>query len=295
MGMGIGSGYMFQTTAASEVITDHVGERGPNLGATAGLAKANFNTLTEKYGLDHRAAAIQSSEQLTQVIIPSIGKSGCNEIYDQARGLGQLATVIKYQREIRNAALDVFAELYPRCASGEEARIALDSNRQQGYKDRLDAELDRMDALPAWKAVADARAYEKDRSYGGKINNFGLAGAMLGLLEAQFYVFASKGHSNSENGNETVEELSQSLNPIYQREGMAGLIRHCSSTAQRGSLDWAPVFEKAFRKVFDRLEKDYTDNGTFNPNHNYTTISGPNMWNVLDSIRKLRPENRRAA
>ena len=42
----------------------------------------------------------------------------------------------------------------------------------------------------------------------------------------------------SEAFNETVEELTQSLMPLFAKNGMDWMYANCSTTAQRGALDW---------------------------------------------------------
>ncbi len=65
-----------------------------------------------------------------------------------------------------------------------------------------------------------------------------LMGAIQGLLSAQYEVLRAHGHSPSEAFNETVEELTQSLMPLFAENGMDWMYANCSTTAQRGALDW---------------------------------------------------------
>ncbi|MDR0961273.1 MAG: ketol-acid reductoisomerase, partial [Mediterranea sp.] len=65
-----------------------------------------------------------------------------------------------------------------------------------------------------------------------------LMGAIQGLLLAQYEVLREHGHSPSEAFNETVEELTQSLGPLFAQKGMDWMYANCSTTAQRGALDW---------------------------------------------------------
>ncbi|GIW64316.1 MAG: hypothetical protein KatS3mg092_0249 [Patescibacteria group bacterium] len=50
--------------------------------------------------------------------------------------------------------------------------------------------------------------------------------------------------------NETVEELTQSLIPLIAEKGMDWMYANCSTTAQRGALDWKGKFKKAVMPVF---------------------------------------------
>src|SRR3546814_19156651 len=78
-------------------------------------------------------------------------------------------------------------------------------------------------------------------------------GAIAGIFEAQYNVLRSKGHSPSEAFNETVEELTQSLMPLVAENGMDWMYANCSTTAQRGALDWRHKFREATQPVFEEL------------------------------------------
>ena len=82
-----------------------------------------------------------------------------------------------------------------------------------------------------------------------------LMGALAGMMEAQYDVLRSHGHSPSEAFNETVEELTQSLIRLVDENGMDWMYANCSATAQRGALDWKPKFKKAVLPVFKDLYK----------------------------------------
>ncbi len=78
-------------------------------------------------------------------------------------------------------------------------------------------------------------------------------GALAGVMEAQYNVLRKHGHSPSEAFNETVEELTQSLIRLVDRNGMDWMYANCSTTAQRGALDWRHRFREAVAPVFDDL------------------------------------------
>ena len=77
-----------------------------------------------------------------------------------------------------------------------------------------------------------------------------LMGAIQGIFAAQYEVLRKKGHSPSEAFNETVEELTQSLMPLVAENGMDWMYANCSTTAQRGALDWWKKFRDATLPVF---------------------------------------------
>ena len=80
-----------------------------------------------------------------------------------------------------------------------------------------------------------------------------LMGALAGIMEAQYNVLRKHGHTPSEAFNETVEELTQSLIRLVDQNGMDWMYANCSTTAQRGALDWLPRFRDAVAPVFDEL------------------------------------------
>jgi len=77
-----------------------------------------------------------------------------------------------------------------------------------------------------------------------------LMGALAGIMEAQYTTLRKHGHSPSEAFNETVEELTQSLIRLVSQNGMDWMYSNCSTTAQRGALDWGPVFRYTTLPVF---------------------------------------------
>jgi ketol-acid reductoisomerase len=80
-----------------------------------------------------------------------------------------------------------------------------------------------------------------------------LMGALAGVMEAQYNLLREHGHSPSEAFNETVEELTQSLIRLVDKNGMDWMYANCSTTAQRGALDWRHEFRQAVEPVFDKL------------------------------------------
>lgn len=132
-----------------------------------------------------------------------------------------------------------------------------------------------------------------------------LMGALAGVMEAQYNELRRHGHTPSEAFNETVEELTQSLIPLISEKGMDWMFANCSTTAQRGALDWKGKFRKAVAPVFKEL---YTKvkNGSEarhvikkNSDKNYRRgldaelkeIHDSEMWKAGATVRSLRPEN----
>jgi ketol-acid reductoisomerase len=132
-----------------------------------------------------------------------------------------------------------------------------------------------------------------------------LMGALAGIMEAQYNLLRSKGHSPSEAFNETVEELTQSLIRLVDQNGMDWMYANCSTTAQRGALDWRHEFREAVAPVFDRLYESVVSGEQTrivldaNSAPDYRERLGEElremreseMWRAGAAVRSLRPEH----
>jgi ketol-acid reductoisomerase len=134
-----------------------------------------------------------------------------------------------------------------------------------------------------------------------------LMGCLAGVMEAQYKLLRKHGHSPSEAFNETVEELTQSLIRLVAQNGMDWMYANCSTTAQRGALDWAPRFRKAVAPVFDELYESVVSGKETRRtlecnsapdyrqklNQELSVIRDSEMWRAGAAVRSLRPENRK--
>jgi ketol-acid reductoisomerase len=134
-----------------------------------------------------------------------------------------------------------------------------------------------------------------------------LMGCLAGVMEAQYNLLRKHGHTPSEAFNETVEELTQSLIRLVAENGMDWMFGNCSTTAQRGALDWAPKFRDAVVPVFDQLydsvvtgkETKRVIEANSAPDYlaklkvELDTIKNSEMWKAGAAVRSLRPENRK--
>jgi ketol-acid reductoisomerase len=132
-----------------------------------------------------------------------------------------------------------------------------------------------------------------------------LMGAVAGIMEAQYQVLRKNGHSPSEAFNETVEEATQSLYPLIGENGMDWMFANCSTTAQRGAIDWRHKFREATLPVFNELYESVKSGEEAritleaNSDPEYRTkleaelkeIADDEMWQAGQTVRKLRPEN----
>ncbi|MGD9315098.1 MAG: ketol-acid reductoisomerase [Desulfobacterales bacterium] len=134
-----------------------------------------------------------------------------------------------------------------------------------------------------------------------------LLGCLAGVMEAQYALLRKNGHSPSEAFNETVEELTQSLIRLVAANGMDWMFASCSTTAQRGALDWAPKFRDAVAPVFEQLYKRVVEGeetkrvleANSAPDYRQklekelAVMRNSEMWQAGAVVRSLRPENRR--
>ncbi|MBQ9640106.1 MAG: ketol-acid reductoisomerase [Bacteroidaceae bacterium] len=132
-----------------------------------------------------------------------------------------------------------------------------------------------------------------------------LMGAIQGLLLAQYEVLRENGHTPSEAFNETVEELTQSLMPLFAKNGMDWMYANCSTTAQRGALDWMgpfhdaikPVVQKLYQSVKSGNEAQISIDANSKPDYRVglekelKALHDSEMWRTAEVVRQLRPEN----
>jgi len=132
-----------------------------------------------------------------------------------------------------------------------------------------------------------------------------LMGALAGVMEAQYNLLRQNGHSPSEAFNETVEELTQSLIGLVGAKGMDWMFANCSTTAQRGALDWknrfrdavAPVYDELYQSVVSGEETRIVIEANSAPDYKekltaeLDTLGNSEMWQTGKTVRSLRPEN----
>jgi ketol-acid reductoisomerase len=133
-------------------------------------------------------------------------------------------------------------------------------------------------------------------------------GAIYGLWLAQYETLREHGHSPSEAFNETVEEATQSLYPLIGENGMDWMYANCSTTAQRGALDWyrrfrdaaKPVFDELYKRVKDGLETKRVLESNSKPTYRedlekeLRAVRESEMWRIGAEVRALRPERQAA-
>jgi hypothetical protein len=103
---------------------------------------------------------------------------------------------------------------------------------------------------------------------------------------------------------EYVEELTQSLMPLVAENGMDWMYANCSTTAQRGALDWKkkfkaatlPVFQELYKSVASGQEAKRTIETCSKPDYReklaeeLKELRESELWQAGAAVRKLRPE-----
>ncbi len=131
-----------------------------------------------------------------------------------------------------------------------------------------------------------------------------LMGAIQGIFAAQYQVLRDNGHTPSEAFNETVEELTQSLMPLVAENGMEWMYANCSTTAQRGALDWwkkfrdvtTPVFKELYESVASGNESQKSIDSNSKSDYReklekeLKELSESELWQAGKTVRSLRPE-----
>jgi len=132
-----------------------------------------------------------------------------------------------------------------------------------------------------------------------------LMGLIKGAISAQYNILRKNGHSASEAYNETVEEAFDSLYPLINENGMEWLYSNCSTTAQRGALDWSKVFQRELEPIIEHcysqvingaeaeiiLDKNSDPNYKELLNKELEEMKNEEIWIVGEQLRKLRPNN----
>lgn len=155
MGIGVGSGYLFETTFEREVHSDLTGERGVLLGAIAGIIEAQYQLL-RKQGHSPSEAFNETVEELTQSLIPLIAENGMDWMYSSCSTTAQRGA-LDWLPKFREAVIPVFEELYKSVQSGHEAAVVIEANGKPDYKERLNKELETMRKSELWRTGAQVR------------------------------------------------------------------------------------------------------------------------------------------
>jgi ketol-acid reductoisomerase len=162
LGIGVGSGYLFETTFQKEVYSDLTGERGVLMGAIAGVFEAQYKVL-RKNGHSPSEAFNETVEELTQSLMPLVAENGMDWMYANCSTTAQRGA-LDWRHKFREAVTPVYEELYESVKTGNEARIVIESCSRDDYRARLEKELDELGSEEIWRAGKQVRALRPEAS-----------------------------------------------------------------------------------------------------------------------------------
>ena len=155
LGIGVGSGYLFETDFQREVTSDLTGERGSLMGAIQGLFAAQYELLRSK-GHTPSEAFNETVEEATQSLYPLVAEKGMDWMYANCSTTAQRGA-LDWWKKFRDVLKPVMEELYDSVKAGDEARITIEANKKENYRAGLEKELDELRNSEMWKAGATVR------------------------------------------------------------------------------------------------------------------------------------------
>jgi ketol-acid reductoisomerase len=161
LGIGIGSGYLFETDFKKEVYSDLTGERGTLMGAIQGIFEAQYSVLRAN-GHSPSEAFNETVEELTQSLMPLVAENGMDWMYANCSTTAQRGA-LDWKDQFRDATKPVFEKLYSSVARGEEAQRSIDSNSQPDYRAKLEVELAELRNSEMWQAGKVVRSLRPEK------------------------------------------------------------------------------------------------------------------------------------
>jgi len=155
LGIGVGSGYLFETDFKKEVFSDLTGERGILMGALAGLFEAQYNVL-RKNGHSPSEAFNETVEELTQSLMPLVAENGMDWMYANTSVTAQRGA-LDWKGKFREATTPVFEKLYEEVSSGREAARVIEMGSKPDYREKLEVELKEIRESELWLTGAEVR------------------------------------------------------------------------------------------------------------------------------------------
>ncbi|MDC1105221.1 ketol-acid reductoisomerase [Prolixibacteraceae bacterium] len=164
LGIGVGSGYLFETDFKREVYSDLTGERGTLMGCIQGIFAAQYEVLREQ-GHTPSEAFNETVEELTQSLMPLVAQNGMDWMYANTSTTAQRGA-LDWWKPFRDATKPVFQKLYDEVACGNEAQRSIDSNSQPDYRVKLEAELKELRDSEMWQAGQTVRQLRPENNEG---------------------------------------------------------------------------------------------------------------------------------
>ncbi len=156
LGIGVGSGYLFQTNFKNEVYSDLAGERGTLMGAIAGIFEAQYEVLRAN-GHSPSEAFNETVEELTQSLMPLVAENGMDWMYANCSTTAQRGA-LDWKKKFKAATLPVFQDLYKSVANGSESQRVIETCSKPDYREKLQAELKDLRESELWQAGAAVRS-----------------------------------------------------------------------------------------------------------------------------------------
>ena len=155
LGIGVGSGYLFETDFKKEVFSDLTGERGILMGALAGLFEAQYHVL-RKHGHSPSEAFNETVEELTQSLMPLVAENGMDWMFANTSVTAQRGA-LDWKGKFREATTPVFETLYEEVSSGREAARVIAEGSKKDYREKLNLELKEIRESELWQTGAEVR------------------------------------------------------------------------------------------------------------------------------------------
>ena len=155
LGIGVGSGYLFETTFKKEVYSDLTGERGTLMGAIQGLFAAQYDILRKK-GHSPSEAFNETVEEATQSLYPLVAENGMDWMYANCSTTAQRGA-LDWWKKFRDAVYPIFEELYESVETGNETKITIKANQKSDYRINLEKELKELRNSELWKTGSEVR------------------------------------------------------------------------------------------------------------------------------------------
>jgi ketol-acid reductoisomerase len=162
MGIGVGSGYLFETDFYKEVTSDLTGERGTLMGAIQGIFAAQYEVLRAN-GHSPSEAFNETVEELTQSLMPLVAENGMDWMYANCSTTAQRGA-LDWWKPFRDATKPVFEQLYASVKAGDQAQRSIDSNSQPDYREKLEGELKELRESEMWQAGTAVRSLRPERN-----------------------------------------------------------------------------------------------------------------------------------
>ncbi len=162
LGIGVGAGYLFETTFKKEVYSDLTGERGTLMGAIQGIFAAQFETLREN-GHSPSEAFNETVEELTQSLMPLVAENGMDWMYANCSTTAQRGA-LDWWKKFRDATKPVFAQLYQEVEQGRGTEVVIKANSKADYRQKLEKELKELNNSEMWQVGSVVRGLRPENN-----------------------------------------------------------------------------------------------------------------------------------